>query len=379
MNKAIALTVNKTTVTASVEPRLHLADFLRGELGLTGTHLGCEQGVCGACTVIVDGKPMRSCIMPAAACDGADIITIEGLDDDHVAAGLREAFSAHHGLQCGFCTPGMLIASRDLILRHGECDESRIREELSGNLCRCTGYMGIVAAVKAASTGRTPQTAIAEASPQMVAASSGVAATTAPQASAPKTQPAVGAEGWTELTQRVVVSADAETSWRLLHDIPRVARCLPGAELTSFDGTNISGRMVVKFGPIKTSFGGQGTVAFDEAARSGVLRGAGRDTGSGSQASGEVIYTLVPQAAGSCAIDLRLRYRITGMLAQFSRGGLVRDLVGRLTEAFAQNLAAAVAGHERAAAPREIGAGELLWAALIERIRSVFGLGRPRT
>ncbi|MCA6108615.1 xanthine dehydrogenase family Fe-S subunit [Bradyrhizobium cenepequi] len=378
MNREIALTVNKNAVTTSVEPRLHLADFLRGELGLTGTHLGCEQGVCGACTVIVDGKPMRSCIMPAVACDGADVVTIEGLDNDEVAGSLREAFSAHHGLQCGFCTPGMLIASRDLILRQGDCEEARIREELSGNLCRCTGYMGIVAAVKAASAGRKPQAASQEAGAQQVATASAAAAMAAPSKAAVATAQTVsGTDGWTELTQRVKVAADAETTWRFLHDIPRVARCLPGAEMTSFDGGSITGRMVVKFGPIKASFGGEGTLVFDEAKRSSILRGAGRDTGSGSQASGEVIYTLLPDAAGACEIDIRLRYRITGMLAQFSRGALIRDLVGRLTEAFAQNLAAAVTGHESASAPREISAGELLWAVLIRRIRALFG--RPCT
>lgn len=372
MNKAIALTVNNNAVTAQVAPRLHLADFLRGELGLTGTHIGCEQGVCGACTVIVDGKPMRSCIIPAVACDGASVVTIEGLDGDEVASKLREEFSAHHGLQCGFCTPGMLIASRDLILRKGECEEAKIREELSGNLCRCTGYMGIVAAVKAASVGRTPQAAAAVAATTKVA-SAAVASTTtaaAPKAAAASTVAAT--DGWTELTDRVVVAADAETTWRFLHDIPRVARCLPGAEVTSFDGSNITGRMLVKFGPIKASFGGEGTVTFDEAARSGVLRGAGRDTGSGSQASGEVIYTLVPEADGRCAIDIKMRYRIVGMLAQFSRGALVRDLVGRLTAAFAQNLAAAIGGSE--AKPAEISVVSLLWASLLERL----GLRRKR-
>lgn len=371
MNKEIALTVNNSAVTASVAPRLHLADFLRGELGLTGTHLGCEQGVCGACTVIVDGKPMRSCIMPAVACDGAEVVTIEGLDRDEVASHLREAFSAHHGLQCGFCTPGMLIASRDLILRKGECEEAKIREELSGNMCRCTGYMGIVAAVKAASTGRKPQAASHEAAAQVVKASASVAATVAPKA-ATTTQTVAGTDGWTELTQRVTVAADADITWQFLHDIPRVARCLPGVELTSFDGNNIVGRMVVKFGPIKASFGGEGTVVFDEAKRSGVLRGAGRDTGSGSQANGEVIYTLLPGAAGTCGIDIRLRYRITGMLAQFSRGALVRDLVGRLTEAFAQNLAAAVTGREGKAASAELGALGLLWSVLVSRLRALF-------
>ena len=151
MTKQLALKVNGRSVEVTVEPRLHLADMLREELGLTGTHLGCEQGVCGACTVLIDGRPARSCITFAVACDGAEITTIEGLDADAVMGRLREAFSACHGLQCGFCTPGVLIVARDLIARRGACEDAVIREELSGNLCRCTGYMGMVAAIKQAS------------------------------------------------------------------------------------------------------------------------------------------------------------------------------------------------------------------------------------
>src|SRR5438045_6098698 len=148
MTKHIELTVNGQTVRAEVEPRLQLADFLRDHLLLTGTHLGCEHGVCGACTVEIDGAPARSCIAYAAACNGADVRTIEGYDDDEVMAGLREAFAAEHALQCGYCTPGMLVTARDIVLRLPNADEARIRKELSGNLCRCTGYMGIVRAIQ---------------------------------------------------------------------------------------------------------------------------------------------------------------------------------------------------------------------------------------
>jgi carbon-monoxide dehydrogenase small subunit len=144
---AITLTVNGETVTANVAPRQHLADFLRETLHLTGTHLGCEHGVCGACTVMIDGAPARSCIALAVACDGAEIRTVESFDDDPVMAELRAAFTAEHALQCGFCTPGMLATARDIITRLPEADEGRIRRELSGNLCRCTGYVGIVKAI----------------------------------------------------------------------------------------------------------------------------------------------------------------------------------------------------------------------------------------
>ena len=144
--KDVSLTINGRPLSARVEPRTSLADFLREHELLTGTHLGCEHGVCGACTILIDGAPARSCIAYAVACEGADIRTIEGLDDDPLAAELRAAFSAEHALQCGYCTPAMLITARDIVLRLPEADEPRIRRELAGNLGRCTGYLGIVRA-----------------------------------------------------------------------------------------------------------------------------------------------------------------------------------------------------------------------------------------
>jgi carbon-monoxide dehydrogenase small subunit len=144
---AIALVVNGEPKQLLAEPREQLADLLRRDLLLTGTHVGCEHGVCGACTVEIDGAPARSCIAHAGSCDGASIRTIEGFDGDGVMAALREAFTREHALQCGYCTPGMLVMARDIVLRLPNADEARVREELAGNLCRCTGYRGIVRAV----------------------------------------------------------------------------------------------------------------------------------------------------------------------------------------------------------------------------------------
>ena len=150
--KTINLTINGQPVSAAVEPRTHLADFLREHEGLTGTHLGCEHGVCGACTIELDGAPARSCIQFAVRCEGATVRTIEGFDDDEVMTQLRAAFTAEHALQCGYCTPGMLITARDIVKRLPhlvkDADEARIRIELAGNLCRCTGYQGIVRAIQ---------------------------------------------------------------------------------------------------------------------------------------------------------------------------------------------------------------------------------------
>ncbi|NMG66062.1 2Fe-2S iron-sulfur cluster binding domain-containing protein [Azoarcus indigens] len=143
----LALTVNGREVSAVVEPRTHLADFLREQQLLTGTNIGCEQGVCGACTVLVDGVPTRSCITWAVSCQGAEVRTIESFDEDETMAELRAAFTAEHALQCGYCTPGMLATARDIVTRLPQADEARIRLELSGNLCRCTGYVGLVRAI----------------------------------------------------------------------------------------------------------------------------------------------------------------------------------------------------------------------------------------
>lgn len=145
----VSLTVNGKEVHVSTPARTSLADLLREELHLTGTHLGCEHGVCGACTVLLDGVPVRSCIALAPSCAGADVVTVEGLQGP-IADAVRTAFAAEHGLQCGFCTPGLVIAATDLVRRRPDATEDEVRLELCGNLCRCTGYVNIVRAVRRA-------------------------------------------------------------------------------------------------------------------------------------------------------------------------------------------------------------------------------------
>ena len=148
--RTISVAVNGRTRTAGAEPRMLLSDFLRDELGLTGTHVGCEHGACGACTVLLDGEAVRSCLMFAAQADGAEIATVEGLAS---ASGephpLQELFAEHRALQCGFCTPGMLMTAIDLVHRGGASDAGAIRDGMSAVLCRCTGYEGILEAVEA--------------------------------------------------------------------------------------------------------------------------------------------------------------------------------------------------------------------------------------
>jgi carbon-monoxide dehydrogenase small subunit len=147
--RSIKLTVNGVVHERTVEPRLLLSDFLRHTLGLTGTHVGCEHGVCGACTVMLDGDSVRSCLMFAVQADGARVETVEGLGTIGRMSTLQEAFHEHHALQCGFCTPGMLITATDLMKKYPLASDDNIREGLSGNLCRCTGYEHIVRAIRA--------------------------------------------------------------------------------------------------------------------------------------------------------------------------------------------------------------------------------------
>ena len=148
--RLVKLTVNGVAYERMVEPRLTLVDFIRGELGITGTHVGCEHGVCGACTVIFDGQPVRSCIMLAVQANSHSIQTVESMSSGDQLHPIQQAFWENFGLQCGFCTPGFLLTVQDLLSRNPDPSEAQIREELSGNICRCTGYQSIIASVKQA-------------------------------------------------------------------------------------------------------------------------------------------------------------------------------------------------------------------------------------
>ena len=161
----IELTVNGTKHVQEVEDRVLLADFLRDQLGLTGTHVGCDTSQCGACVVQIDGEAVKACTVLALSCDGSNVLTIEGLANGNELHPMQEAFREHHGLQCGFCTPGMIMTAVDLVRRKGNnLDEKTIREELEGNLCRCTGYHNIVKAIAAGARNMAsmPQSKAAE-------------------------------------------------------------------------------------------------------------------------------------------------------------------------------------------------------------------------
>jgi aerobic carbon-monoxide dehydrogenase small subunit len=150
----VALKVNGRPVSGEAEPRMSLADFLREELRLTGTHLGCEHGVCGACTVLVDGAAVRGCLMFAVQAEGAEVTTVEGLAPEGELNDLQQAFRQHHALQCGFCTPGLLTTAHAALLENPAPTEDEVRAAISGNICRCTGYIGIVEAIMATARAR---------------------------------------------------------------------------------------------------------------------------------------------------------------------------------------------------------------------------------
>ncbi|GEL25081.1 (2Fe-2S)-binding protein [Pseudonocardia sulfidoxydans NBRC 16205] len=151
---AVTLTVNGEKRVGVAEPRMLLSDFLRHGLGMTGTHVGCEQGVCGACTVLIDGQPGRSCLAFAVQVEGATVDTVEGMAEPGELSDVQQAFRAEHGLQCGFCTPGFLASTQALLEQNPDPTDDEIREYLSGNVCRCTGYQGIIAAVRRVATER---------------------------------------------------------------------------------------------------------------------------------------------------------------------------------------------------------------------------------
>ena len=382
----VTLTVNGAPATLEVPPRTSLADALRDELLLTGTHLGCEHGVCGACTVLIDGEPARACITFAAAVDGAEVTTIEGLDDDSVAAALREAFTAEHGLQCGYCTPGMLITARDLVLRLPEADAQAVRVGLSGNLCRCTGYRGIVRAVcrviEARATARAP---VSERRLGPVGSGHAGAVTSVPTAStaalaaeAPPIGIAADFRPTLEVARSFVVPFPRARVWTAFADVAAMAACLPGAALTAppRDG-QLAGEVRVKLGPITAAFAGEGTMVCDDARFEGRIRGAGRDRGGGSQMVGELRYALHEAEGGAATrIEVTLAAALTGPLAQFGRGAIVEDLAARLAAEFAENLEAHLRG-EAAPAPARLEAGGLvfsvLWARLKAWLASLFG------
>ncbi len=381
--RELNLQVNGAPVQALVEPRQSLADFLREQCQLTGTHVSCEQGVCGACTVLVDGQPVRSCITLGVACEGREIQTIEGFEDDATMEQLRQAFNREHALQCGFCTPGMLISARDIVTRLPGIDENRLRHELAGNLCRCTGYVGIVRAVasnlgEAAGDVETPARALPAAcafaafEPVDVGAPEGEAHG---GATAPATSTGRAAPGAAQIEEAILVQGcDAQRLWQLLEDSKAAAACIPGARIDHFDGRELTGGVRIAFGPIKADFAGTATVERDDATRQAQILGTGTDAQSRTSASAKITYRVSADGARTDAARLviGMDYSVQGPLAQFSRSELVRSLVRQLVRDFGRNLETMASGGRMKPAAG-LNAFSLLWRWLVAKLSSLVG------
>lgn len=367
----VTFVVNGTETTVEVPPRAHLGDVLRERLGLTGTHLGCEHGVCGMCTVLLDGEAARACLLFAVQCEGAEIVTVEGLgspDDQHP---LQQAFSAHHALQCGFCTPGMLMSSYDLLANEPDTAEEDLPEAMSGVLCRCTGYRGILAAVS--DVAGTYPDGVPEprgCAPRMLVGRSAAGrpgdapedtAAAAPQLSEvrlPSGPPSAVVDVTSQLTSPV------DRVWAVLTDFDLLARCLPGAQLVeSYDEDRHRGRATVALGPVKLSFEGLAQVVErDPDTHRLRFHGQGKDTG-GSATSADVVLAATPTADGGTELTAHADVHLSGRVAQFGRA-LAGDVSRRLFEQFA-------AGVDEAAET-----GSVSEVSLARRVRLAAGAAR---
>jgi len=391
----VTLTVNGRPASADVEPRTHLADFLRETLLLTGTHIGCEQGVCGACTVLLDGEPVRSCLTLAATCGGAEVRTVEALADDELGVALREAFTAEHALQCGYCTPGMLVTARDIVSRLPDADEDRIRLELAGNLCRCTGYNGIVRAIRRVLEARVaeppaplpavPPLAVSPLGASPAAMAQPPTGAAAARVQAPDRAPAPSAPGPSApgpsgpgpsgraplaaglgLHPVLRIAQPADTVWAAIQDPALVAACIPGARVTAASADRIEGEMQASLGPIRAVFTGHATIAWDEAAKTGHIIGEGSDRAGGTRLSAQARFALAADGPSASVLRLDIAYDLRGPLAQFSRGPVVEAFAAEIAAQVARNLEARLRGETALPAPSGLA---MVWKALWAMVR----------
>jgi aerobic-type carbon monoxide dehydrogenase small subunit (CoxS/CutS family)/carbon monoxide dehydrogenase subunit G len=376
----VTMTVNGSATTLSLPSRVTLSDALRDHLGLTGTHVGCEHGICGMCTILVDGEAARACLLLAVQLDGAEITTVEGLGRQDDLHPLQEAFGRHHALQCGFCTPGFLMSSYDLLSHQPDVRTEDLPAELSGVLCRCTGYRNIVDAVDdvaqahrdgipgpgncAARTlvGRTPAGAAATVAVDAVdAVDPGEDGGRHPdEITLPVGEPTITVDVTSEL------ESGPEDVARVFGDIRLLARCLPGAELTDELGDDwYRGRARISLGPVRLSFQGMAHILEQHDDRV-VMRGQGKDTGGGG-AQAHIVMTAAPSGSG-VSLHAEARVFLTGRIAGFGRS-LAGDVSRRMFEEFARALDRAAAGAEPDAHSRPPGAVSILVGALSDRFR----------
>lgn len=380
----VSFTVNGAPATLRLPARVTLSDALRDHLGLTGTHVGCEHGVCGMCTVLVDGQAARACLLFAVQLDGAEVSTVEGLGKPDDLHPLQRSFGRNHALQCGFCTPGFLMSCYDLLTTNPGVRPDELPTELSGVICRCTGYRNIVTAVREVQaefpdgipgpgnrgvrtlTGRAAGRAGDE------HRDPGTAKPVAPEIVAPAGVPTLTVEVATE------VGAPAEHVWTVFDDVRLLARCLPGAELTDeLGGDTYAGRARVSVGPVKLAF--DGTARILEHDRSaGRLRviAQGQDAG-GAQTQAEIELRTEPSATGT-VLRANAKLYLTGRIAQFGRA-LAGDICRGLFERFADAVAEAATSGRAPGGPVEpTSALKLMVGTLLDRIKHVLRRDRRR-
>jgi aerobic-type carbon monoxide dehydrogenase small subunit (CoxS/CutS family)/carbon monoxide dehydrogenase subunit G len=381
----VHLSVNGTAVALEVEPRLTLADALRHRLGLTGTHLGCEHGVCGACTVLVEGAAVRSCLMFCVQADGAEVTTVEALGEIDDLHPLQEAFRRHHGLQCGFCTPGFLMSAFEL-LRDGAGDppdEQRLREELSGVLCRCTGYAGIVRAVREVAIAHPDGLPAPKALGRPIAVLRSVppvgeeralqsATADRPATVDPANVDLAVPQGQPNETVDVttMISPSPDDTWELLRDFMRMSRCMPGVELDGDEGDETyAGHVRVHLGPMRLSFAGAARVLERDPARR-MLRAvaSGRDA-SGSGVRADLTVSAQPADGQGSTLHAHAKLYLSGRAAQFGRS-LAGDVSRQLFAEFGACVERTLTSGE-AAQPRRLAGGALAWRMLKGRVRQL--------
>ena len=354
----VTFTVNGTPVSLHVPARMTLADALRERLGLTGTHLGCEHGVCGMCTILVDGDAARACLLFAVQIDGSHLTTVEGLgrpDDLHP---LQESFGRHHGLQCGFCTPGFLMSSYDLLSHEPNVDRKDLPEELSGVICRCTGYRNIIDAVDDVATSHRDGLPQPTNCGHRTLVGRGGAGSTAPASEPEEAAAATEQDQPQEITLpsgeptiAIELTGSLGSSLsdvgKVFDDVRLLARCLPGAELTDDLGQGwYRGRARVALGPIRLSFNSIAHLLVHESDRMHLLA-QGSDA-SGGRAQAEIQLSAYPDGNGT-RLEARARVFLVGRIAGFGRS-LAGDVSRRMFEDFATALDQAARGEVPVAA-----------------------------
>ena len=358
----VAFTVNGTPVSIQVPARMHLADALRTNLGLSGTHLGCEHGVCGMCTVLIDGDAARACLVFAVQAEGTEVVTVEGLGTQESQHPLQQAFSHHHALQCGFCTPGFLMSSYDLLANSdGQVDAETLPEEMSGVICRCTGYRGILAAISDVAEAHPDGIpGPMNCAPRTLVGRGGAVRASSPAAEAPEdeaeqeptelTRPTGTPTITVEVTRQL--SSPVEDVWAVMDDIDRLARCLPGAEMTAdLGGDRFRGRAKVALGPVRLAFEGLARITERDAAEHKLaLLAQGADTG-GNRTAADIVLRATPGDGGTVLVAEAAVF-LSGRIAQFGRA-LAGDVSQRLFAEFAD----AVDETARTGTPPEVGSG----------------------